>query len=266
MNDIRQDMQRKPAELEQEADRARARVEHTIEALEQKFSPGQLLDQALQLVKSNGSGFGHNLTTQIRNNPMPLVLTGIGLTWLISASDRPPQYTGSTSGSSGGGMSSAASGARSAAGGVASRTRAAADSVSGAAHGARQAMGNATDSTRTALGNMAGATRQRAAGWADASRNSARSVADGYDYLRREQPLVLGAIAVAAGAALGALLPSTRREDEWMGEQSEEATRRLKREGREKAAEAKSAAADAAEAAREAADPNRQGTRAGEGF
>ncbi len=39
-----------------------------------------------------------------------------------------------------------------------------------------------------------------------------------------ENPLVIGALAVAAGAALGALLPSTAREGQLMGE----ASRRVK--------------------------------------
>lgn len=34
----------------------------------------------------------------------------------------------------------------------------------------------------------------------------------------QEEPLILGAVAVAIGAAIGAALPSTRTEDEWLGE------------------------------------------------
>jgi hypothetical protein len=85
---------------------------------------------------------------------------------------------------------------------------------------------------------------------AHASREGARGVRDGYSYLSQEQPLVLGAIAVAAGAAIGALLPATDAEDRWLGDASDDATDRLKREGRRRADEAKAAAAHTAEAAR----------------
>jgi ElaB/YqjD/DUF883 family membrane-anchored ribosome-binding protein len=39
-----------------------------------------------------------------------------------------------------------------------------------------------------------------------------------YESLRRDNPLALGAIALAGGLAIGLMLPSTRREDEVMGE------------------------------------------------
>ena len=251
-NDFRHDMHRNPAELEQEADRARADLEHTLEALEQRLSPGQLLDQALNLVRSDGDGFAHNLSIQVRNNPVPVLLTGIGLTWLAATSNRSAQTTGGAS------AGERTSGAASKAGGAASGAAASARS---AAHGAREAGGSATDRTREAMSNMAGATRHAAEDMANAvthaSSAGARRFTEGYDYLRREQPLVLGALAVAAGAAVGALLPSTARENEWMGEQSREARDRLKEEGRARTEEAKSAAADAAQAAKEAAEPRR---------
>lgn len=260
-SDFRQDMHRDPAELEREADRARSDLEHTLQDLERVFSPGQILDQVLQMVKRNGGEFGRNLSTQVKNNPVPVLLTGIGVTWLAAASDRPPRQASTTGPSTGERMSSAASSAQGAAGSVADRTKA-------AARGARETMSSATESTRSAMGSMSGATRHTAQSMAEASRTGARSLADGYDYLRREQPLVLGALAVAVGAALGALLPSTAREDEWLGEHKERATERLKEEGRQKAEEAKTAAADAAQAARQAAEPKRagpQGSSAGTG-
>jgi hypothetical protein len=58
----------------------------------------------------------------------------------------------------------------------------------------------------------ADATRDAAGKVTDASRMSAQGLAEGYAYLSREQPLVLGAIAVAVGAAVGMLVPSTDSE------------------------------------------------------
>jgi hypothetical protein len=253
-DEFKDDVHKDPAELEREADRARANVEHTLEALERRFSPGQLLDQVLQVVKENGGDFGRNLSIQVRNNPVPVMLTGIGLTWLMAASDRPPRSVGTSTGPSlGSRASSAASSARGAA-------EHAGETARSAAQGARSAMGSAAESARGALETASEGTRAAmdhvtgsAQSMAHATRTGARSMMEGYDYLRREQPLVLGALAVAAGALIGAMIPSSRAEDEWFGEQSDEAAERLKEEARQKATQAKSAAAEAAEAAKDAA-------------
>lgn len=252
-DDLRHDIHRNAAELEREADRARMSLEHTLEALERKLSPGELLDQFLGTMKHNGGDFGRNLLTQVRNNPVPVLLTGVGLTWLISTSDRPPQPAAHGSGPSlGERASSAAAAARGAAGQASSGARSAAE-------GARGAMGSAAEHTRHALEGMAGSTRHTAQSVAEASRTGMHSLAEGFDYLRREQPLVLGAIGVAAGALIGAMFPATAAEDEWIGERRDETLDRLKEEGQRTVEEAKGAAADAAEAARQAAQPKRAG-------
>jgi hypothetical protein len=52
----------------------------------------------------------------------------------------------------------------------------------------------------------------------------------------QEQPLVLGAIGLAVGAPIGAALPATETEDEWMGhtrDQVKERVRRLSRPTRQ---------------------------------
>jgi hypothetical protein len=64
-----------------------------------------------------------------------------------------------------------------------------------------------------------------------------------------EQPLVLGALGLAVGAAIGASLPTTEREDEWLGEAGDrlkDGARRLTREQLERARAAGRAAYEAA--------------------
>jgi hypothetical protein len=76
------------------------------------------------------------------------------------------------------------------------------------------------------------------------------------DLLRRE-PLVLGAVGLAIGAALGALLPETRFEKEHLGEQED----RLRKAGAEAASSAIRRAGAVATAAGHAAmeEADRQG-------
>jgi hypothetical protein len=76
---------------------------------------------------------------------------------------------------------------------------------------------------------------------------------EGFFQLLQRQPLVLGALGLAAGAALGAALPATRREDELMGGTSDDLKRRAWAAGRKGYAKAGAAASAAYSAAEEEA-------------
>lgn len=73
------------------------------------------------------------------------------------------------------------------------------------------------------------------------------------DYLY-ERPLVLGALGIAVGAALGASLPTTEREDELLGPMRDDLVERTAEAGREQAEKVKSAAYAAKDAAQREAD------------
>ncbi len=237
-------------------------MEEALDELERRLSPGQLLDQGLRMVRENGGEFGRNLSVQVRNNPLPVLFAGIGVTWLMAASDRPPRRgageTAQRAGRSVGGAAERMGDAAHSAGSVAAdRARGVAGSAVDAAGAVREGAARAASGAGAVMDRMAGGSRATA----DSLQRAYRRGSSGLDYLRREQPLMLGALAIAAGAAIGALLPATNREDEWLGEQSDEAAERLKREGRRRAGElserAAETAADAAEAARQAAQPKR---------
>src|SRR5690606_21751414 len=77
------------AQLEREADAVRADMEDTLHELQQQFQPGEMINQVLRVVRENGGDFGTNLAAQVRNNPLPTLLAGLGLTWLMASSKRP---------------------------------------------------------------------------------------------------------------------------------------------------------------------------------
>lgn len=81
---------RSPDEIERDLQRRRERVDSTIEELQDRLSPGQLMDQALGYVRGSGSDFGgefgRNLSRTVRKNPVPVTLVGAGLAWLAAAS------------------------------------------------------------------------------------------------------------------------------------------------------------------------------------
>ena len=79
----REDSQKDPEELEREIDATRADVQATLGALEQRLSAEHLLDLTIGRVREHGGAFAGNLGSAARDNPVPLVLTSIGIAWLM---------------------------------------------------------------------------------------------------------------------------------------------------------------------------------------
>src|SRR5207302_5071907 len=54
-----------------------------------RMSPGQVIDQLIDYAREGPAAeFGPNLAREVRENPLPLVLIGIGIAWLMAASSR----------------------------------------------------------------------------------------------------------------------------------------------------------------------------------
>lgn len=76
---------RRPEEIQAEIRRTREQMDGTLSAIEQRFTPGQLVDQGLNYLRqSGGQEFVSNLGQQAKQNPLPVVLVGIGLAWLMA--------------------------------------------------------------------------------------------------------------------------------------------------------------------------------------
>jgi hypothetical protein len=75
---------RDPREIEAELDRTRIQMSNTLDELQRKLSPGELFDQTLSYVRSNGGGeFASTLRLTVARNPLPVALVGLGLAWLM---------------------------------------------------------------------------------------------------------------------------------------------------------------------------------------
>jgi Protein of unknown function (DUF3618) len=78
-----------PEEVQREVRQSRAQVEETLEALQERLSPGQLFEQAVDYMRSNnGTDFLRNLGAAVRDNPVPVALVGTGLAWLMLSGAR----------------------------------------------------------------------------------------------------------------------------------------------------------------------------------
>lgn len=76
-------------QLEREARRSRERLAVTLEQLRGRLTPGQVLDQTMDYMRDGpAAAFVRNLGREVRENPLPLVLIGIGIAWLMVASNR----------------------------------------------------------------------------------------------------------------------------------------------------------------------------------
>lgn len=255
------------AELEREVDQQRHRLEQTIAEIQNRLSPGQLVDQALSYTKHGGGKFASNLGRSVSANPLPTALLGVSLAWLMVGSRNPDRYDDydrvnyplATTSSKG---LQRVSHAADDAGNWYSefvddagrKYRAQSDAAgrrighfkdetgklfSGFVDEAGQRVkqfrdesGNALDSAAEWASDTWHGIRDRLSGGASSMAGSASHL--GGDVRHRadqvgrtvsrtleEQPLLAGVLAFAAGAAIAAILPHTRQEDELLGRQSD---------------------------------------------
>lgn len=208
-----------PEMLEREIEQKRANIDQIIHALENKLSPGEIVDTALGFARGNGAEFLGNLGHSIKANPVPSLLTSIGLLWLITGQNRQPRMAAANDdpGSSTDRLGSLTSGLAHKASDLKQQ------SAELKAKGQRlvHKVGETLGSSRERLGSSA--TRV-----ADTLKQQAQHARGSFDHLLHEQPLALGAVGIAVGALLGASLPRTRQEDRLLGATSDSLTRKAK--------------------------------------
>ncbi|MEM8856615.1 MAG: DUF3618 domain-containing protein [Pseudomonadota bacterium] len=79
------------ADIERDVELQRREVEDTLDALRAKLSTGQIIEQATKALTGAGNQGGEllsNLGRQVKENPIPVALTGIGLAWLLTSQSR----------------------------------------------------------------------------------------------------------------------------------------------------------------------------------
>jgi ferritin-like metal-binding protein YciE len=86
----------RPDEIERDIEGTRADLADTLTTIERRFSPNELLDQAVYLLREHGPELGRRLGDVISRNPLPAVLIGVGVLWLALAGNRPRHEEGDT--------------------------------------------------------------------------------------------------------------------------------------------------------------------------
>lgn len=284
--------ERSSAEIEREVENTRRGLTGTLEELRERASPGQLIEQVVDYVRSSGGGdMMRNVGRSVRENPMPLLLIGAGIGWMLMSggqdhggrSERHAYRRGRHAHrdwregqSSGGGVGGTLGQARERVGEMASgvgetvsdaarRVGDFAGGIGESVQGAAGQVGEMASSAYRRVTDAAGATLERA----PVSRDDARR---GLDWMLREQPLLIGVMGLAMGAALGAVLPGTETEDALMGETRDEVATQaralaeagyegLREEAGERAGDAAEGAEGLAGSVRHAAHEARSATR-----
>jgi hypothetical protein len=161
-----------PENLERSADQIRADMDRTLEALERKLAPSQLLDKSLAYLRDHAGDVARDVGDVVRRNPVPVALAVAGIGWLIASTLRP----------------------------------------------------------RTATLDE---TYGDESPYADPPVRRSRLRRAGEDIVATvdERPFLFGGIAVAIGALIGALLPSTEYEDRIVGEVRDRAVERARQMG-----------------------------------
>ena len=144
---------------------------------------------------------GTSVLDTIKENPIPAAMIGIGIGWLLfggaSRARRSPERT-------------------------MHRYRLdAGQSYGYMAHDAGETVSHFAQDARHRVADVAGEARMRGQRVARGAGRQIMRAERGVENTMRENPLALGAVAIAIGAAIGLSLPHTQVEDEWMGDTKE---------------------------------------------
>lgn len=252
---------RSSREIQEDIRGKRDDMDQTLDSLNDRLSPRSLINNLLEWFEERDSSSSQNMSRKpkqlarfVRDNPMPALLTGIGVAWLIAESqsdddepdfDRfrvdhdsdddtvgtayrrnvgkpggpPRSEAGSTSDDDG----------KSATDKLKDKLGDASDAMSSAASATRDKLSGARDQVAERGGRAKSAMKNRAARGRQSAGRAADQLQRGYANAEvrfkeavDDYPLGFGAGFVGLGLLAGLLLPRSEAEDEWFGESADE--------------------------------------------
>lgn len=244
--------------LKSDAADTRQRLADDVDAIGAKVSPANLKKEAKEAVTDMGrkavsevqsvaqeavnqtQKFSASFTQVVRENPIPAVMVGAGLGWLVyraATRSRPKQsaygasiYNQSSFGESNYNPSTGGAYGASTAGGFAQSTK---EAFSEARHKLEGAAGDVKQKTLDVAQNA----QRHARELGDQARHQASDMGHQIEHSYQENPLLFGAVTIGAGLALGLVLPRTRVEDQLVGEQRDNLVDQVKHKAEAKAKE-----------------------------
>ncbi|MCU1386302.1 MAG: hypothetical protein JWL71_4999 [Acidobacteria bacterium] len=229
-----------PDAIRQDIEQTRAQMSGTIDEIQERLNPKRLMDEAKETVReatvgkvnsmmNNAGRSASGMIDKIKEHPISAAMIGAGAWWLINKlPDSGRSSYASTYGSSSGSYGSSSSygsstspyarqyGNFNAGGrmrdddlGSSGSTSYGQGATGGASYG--QGLGEMARDATDAVADYSSRGRERVSDLADQTERQ-------FDRWIRDNPLAVGAAAVAIGAAIGMALPETQRERELIGE------------------------------------------------
>jgi ElaB/YqjD/DUF883 family membrane-anchored ribosome-binding protein len=197
------------------------------------------------LFREHGRDFAANLGSSIKENPVPAMLAAVGIGWLmfgprspsrpVSAYGHYADYDLDDEGTAAGVGET-----------IKNRVADTGEKVRSGAIAARDRLADSWTSSKDAVRDRMSQTASTAQAQADRAR-------EGFNTLLEEQPIILGALGLAVGAAIGAMLPSTEQEDRLLGPARDKTVSQIKERGAEAYERVRESAENAVEKVQQAA-------------
>jgi ElaB/YqjD/DUF883 family membrane-anchored ribosome-binding protein len=222
-----------PAQAEAEAEQVRSELVDTLSQLRENLAPSNMVDEVLTNAKVSASDLSERAWDTARQNPIPALMIGAGLAMILgrgqraqsgarlktealascAGPERGPEFSSHIAQSEGlshrrddrstlDNLGSSLATAKDQAGDLLSSAN---DKLMGAASRGARLVGDAFRTHSSTGGQMSSYSGPR------------DRIASSFSRLIEEQPLLLAALGVAAGFAIGAAVPRTTTEDKLMG-------------------------------------------------
>ena len=220
--------EKSPEDIEREIEETRARMSQNIDELGDRLSPDNLKHEAKTAIRhvaqdavsnvgEQARRTGSRLVDVIRENPLPVIAVGAGVTWLLTqrsnsdiSGNRMARYAYTGAERRQGENWQHGSGIKGRVGEAVSGLK---ETVSEAGTGIKGRAGDlATD-----VGEMKSRAQERMGELGGQARRQSQRVKTNLEHAATEKPLLVALGATIAGLALGLLLPGTERENELMG-------------------------------------------------
>lgn len=210
-------MTKTSAEIEREVEETRGRIDQTVEALKDKMQPKEMFDEATKMMSGASNKVLTTAVEQLRENPIPIALIGLGVAWLAIGQTRRSSGEGSYRGSGyyptyEGYDQDESLGAK-----VKAKADAAKAKLSAGAQSAKAKLSDVQHQAADGVGDLRGKAGDYAHLAQEKAGEYGRAAKQRFDETLDSEPLVIGAIGLAVGAAIGASLPSTPVERRYIG-------------------------------------------------
>lgn len=205
-------MNKSSADVEKDVEASRSALDRNVEALRDKMTPGQLLDEAMTTMGGAGQQIASKFIDQAKQNPMPLAVMGLGIAWLV-ASNRGPGSSGSAEPRSFADRTSRDPAADGSSGSIGDKVQAMGDMTKGLVDQASDTLATVHDK----LGAGSDSVKDAVGGLSDKAGQLTQQAQQGVTQAFQKEPLLVGVLGFAAGLALGAALPPTEAEDRLLG-------------------------------------------------